>query len=524
MIRLGYEHIKKIAYLFLAIPFLVFSIGWLKWYWAVLVCLGLFMTAYFGTFHSDLDDASINKKKEITVSIKVLLIILVIAIIWVWQSGIGGMWAQSKDFTYRNAIFRDIVLRDWPVIYPVTGHALVYYIGYWLVPALFGKAALCLGFNNEVSFRIADGALFIWTVFLILIVFILVIITLRVSDSKKQLFTALFFIFFSGMDIWGNIGYSLNTIEYHLEWWAYDYQYSSFSTCLFWVYNQAVPAWLCLLCVLNEKSAKNYVFIGMMCLFNAPIPFVGLFVFCICLGIKKGLVYIKENKVKFFVKDVISIPNIIGACLFFPIIASYVLSNAAIQGTGSFRLSESIAESAEVRGSAEIPFSNNPAINYVSFILIEFGLYLILTSWKYRKSFIYYVAWISLLIIPLLKIGEKKDFAMRASIPALLVVFLLICKYLFEEKEVLKQKDSLKRLSYILLIFFLVLGSITPLTEFLRGGKYVSEYGIRNEEKYDNIYTLGCDGPYDEQGHSVIYANFVAVDLDRLTFFKIFCK
>jgi len=508
----------------LAIPFFVFSLGWLKWYWTILICAGLVGSVYYACKPERKSDVKTENQNEIQIRNSTFFIILALIVMWVWQSGIGGMWAQSEDFTYRNAIFRDIVLRDWPVIYPATGHALVYYIGYWLVPSLFGKLAMCLGLEDEICFRVADGALFIWTVVLLLIVFLLVFITLNISDSKKQVFSVVLFILFSGMDIWGNIGYSMDAINYHLEWWAYEYQYSSFTTCLFWVFNQAIPAWLCLLCILNEKNVKNFVFIGMMCLFSAPIPFAGLFVYCICIGINKGISLVKEKKGKALVRDIISIPNTFSVFLFFPVIATYVLSNAAIQGSGAFRLGETVADNGAVTSSTDIPFSNNPVVNYLSFILIEFGLYLIFTAWKYRKNLIYYITFISLLIIPLLKIGGKKDFAMRASIPALIVVYLLVCKFLMEEKAVMKLKGSVKRLTYIMLVAFLILGCFTPLTEFYRGVRNVSEYGIRNAEQYDNVYTLGCDGPYDEEGKNRIYSNFVAVDLENVLFFKVFCK
>ena len=39
----------------------------------------------------------------------------------------------------------------------------------------------------------------------------------------------------------------------HIEWWARFYQFSSFTTQLFWVFNQAVPAWIATLLVLSTK-------------------------------------------------------------------------------------------------------------------------------------------------------------------------------------------------------------------------------------------------------------------------------
>ncbi len=552
MIEIKYNQLKKIAFIILALPFIVFSIGWLRWYWSLMCVLAIGVCLYMGIIR---DKDHIIEEHSIEISLPVLFVIMIIVLIWVWQSGIGGFWAQSEDFRYRNAIFRDLVVRDWPVIYPATGHALVYYIGYWLFPAVFGKLVLWAGLDEDAAFGLANTVLFVWTFFSIMIIFLLLLYTLKLNKGKTQLFVIGLFILFSGADIIGNVGFTWESINYHFEWWAVDYQYSSFTTCLFWVFNQALPAWLCIMCLINEKSVKNYVFLGMMCLFCAPLPFVGVFVFCIFFAVKKIRDCLKCESFKGYLKSLFSISNILGVLFIFPIIGTYLLSNYAIQGANSLRMNDAVTNSQYVEvfenvasvgesgdSSQIIPFSNNPVVNYFSFICIEFALYMIFMAWKYKKSAIYYVTFASLLIIPLLKIGGKHDFSMRASIPALIMVFLMVAKFLIEEYKVIesskkagnqKQKDSskkntsksgsdsIKRLTYIMLIIFLILGSLTPAMEFIRGFHSVSEYGIHNE-KYDNIYTLGCDGPYDKTGEKIIYGNFVCVDTEENMFFKVF--
>ena len=537
MIEIKYGQLRKIAFVILALPFLVFSIGWLKWYWSIVCVLALGACIYFGLIR---DEDHIFEEYTIEISWPVLFGIMAIALIWVWQSGIGGFWTQSEDFRYRNAIYRDIVLRDWPVIYPATGHALVYYIGYWLVPAVLGKIVLFAGAEEARAFSIANTALFIWTFFTVMIIFLLIMYTLKVSKGKTQLFVIGLFIFFSGADIIGSVGYTWNSIDYHFEWWATDYQFSSFTTCLFWVFNQALPAWVCFMCIMNEKNIKNYVFIGMMCLFCAPLPFVGLFVFCLYFGVKKLLECRKDGVIKEFIKSIFSISNILSVIFIFPVVGTYLLSNAAIKGANALRMNDSaiVMEGSEA-ASQNAPFSSNPLINYISFVCIEFAMLMIFMVWKYRKSAVYYVTFASLLIIPLLKIGGSHDFSMRASIPALVMVFILTARFLIEEKGVLKSDGaskesektkenkrsndtaSLKKLTYILVIIFLVLGTLTPAMEFLRGFHEVSEYGVHNE-KYDDIYTLGCDGPYDEPGKKRVYSNFVCANPDEDLFFKVF--
>lgn len=537
MIEIKYGQLRRIAFIILALPFLVFSIGWLKWYWSIVCVLVIGACLYFGLIR---DEDHIFEEHTLEISWPVLLAIMTIALVWVWQSGIGGFWAQSEDFRYRNAIYRDIVLRDWPVIYPVTGHALVYYIGYWLVPALLGKLVLFAGAEEATAFSIANTALFIWTFFIVMIIFLLIMYTLKVSKGKTQLFVIGLFILFSGADVIGSVGYTWKSIDYHFEWWAVDYQFSSFTTCLFWVFNQALPAWLCFMCIMNEKNIRNYVFLGMMCLFCAPLPFVGVFIYCLYFGVKKLLEYRKDGIIKEFVKSIFSVSNILSVIFIFPIIGTYLLSNVAIKGANALRVNDAaiVMEGSET-ASQNAPFSHNPLVNYISFVCIEFALLMIFMAWKYRKSAVYYVTFASLLIIPLLKIGGSHDFSMRASIPALVMVFLLLARFLIEEKDVLKSAGaskegekmkenkksndtaSLKKLTYILVIIFLVLGTLTPAMEFLRGFHEVSEYGIHNE-KYDDIYTLGCDGPYDEPGKKLTYGNFVCVNPDEDLFFKVF--
>ncbi len=539
MVTLKYSSLKKIAYIIMALPLLVFAFGWLKWYWALIAMAALIAGVYFGSIHTSGSGkngkAALQPEKEISVSYKTLLIMAGISLVWVWMSGIGGLWGQSDDFVYRNAIYRDIVTREWPVIYPATGHALVYYIGFWLVPALFGKMALLFGMSDVNSLNIAKGAMFIWTAIIIFVIFLLIVYSIKAETKKKQIFIVLFFILFSGMDIWGNLGYSANSLDYHLEWWSSPYQYSSFTTCLFWVYNQALPAWLCILCLINEKNVKNYVFIGMVCLFSTPIPFVGILVYMVFYAVCYLIGYIKEKNTGRFFKDLFSYSNIVSTVGIFPPIAAYLLSNYAISGKGAFRITDSMfaeetaMETGEVASLVEHGVEGitkeepNMFMAYLSFVLMEFALYMILMWWKYKKKAIYYVTFGSLLIIPMIKIGNGNDFVMRASIPGLVIVFLLVGRFLIEEKEVLKEKGSLKRLTYILLMCSMLIGTITPGMEFYRGTRYAIVKGI-NSEEYDHIYTLGCDGPYDKPGKTITYGNFVATDIDSQFFFKVFCK
>lgn len=507
---------------------LCFALGWLKFPFAFVFFVSLTLLSYFSVKKSDLD---IKLDKYI-------IYVFFVSAIFVFLSGIGGFWAQSKDYPWRNAIFRDLILRDWPVYYPKSNGYLVYYFGYWLVPALFGKLAYKMGATELWAFRIGNCALYIWSVILVSILFILLTNALKADTKKKQILIPVLFIFFSGMDILGSIE-PLGANMYHLEWWADNWQYSSFTTCLFWVFNQSIIPWICMALLIQQKNVRNYVFIGMICLFCGPLPFVGLFIYCITYGIIYGIRSIKCKKLKSFIKDIFSPQNIIASLVVFPIIAIFLLSNDAISGTGSLRLNDNafvlsdsgevISEVAEinstdgVESAAEMPSLFDSDIGkYFLFVLFEFGIYALLIARKYYKNPLYWVTIGSLLIFPFFKMGSQADFPMRASIPALFMLFVMIVRFLFEEKDCLKQKGSTNRMLYIILIVCLVLGAATPAVEIYRGCRQVALKGLDNPME-DYLYTLGSDGPYNH-GEIMYLGNFGTNSPEDKFFFKYLCK
>ncbi len=593
VLRIPLLIIKRSAYIIISLPVVLFAIGWLKWYWMVLVIASVIIAFYCSCIHrDDRPEGCLN------ISVSTLIIASVIILIWVWLSGAGGFWGQSEDCTWRNAIFRDIILHKWPIVYPVTGHALVYYIGFWLFPALFGKFSLMLGVGDTTAYNVGCVAVFIWTFLILFILALLIVNYLHAFTRKKALFAILLFIFFSGMDLICMVG-AIRGRSFHLEWWTEHFQYSSFTTCLFWVYNQALPAWLCFLCLLHEKKLSSYVFIGMMCLFCAPLPFVGFFIYAVALGIIRSTELFHRKQGSKQIKEILSLPNIVSILIIFPIIAAYLLSNKAISGTGSLQISEKgyYVESSEDEDdiySHEVDSDGNQLTNeevneitrnniisgliafvcleliivlvllfkrlrkkiwyyiayvpilalliyaisrfkevgvyeenmlstYFSFICVEFLLHMIMIFRKYRKEPLYYVTVVSLMLIPFVRIGYSTDFCMRASIPGLIMVYFFVARFLMEEKDSLKIKSSLPRMCYLLLVIFLFIGVATPTIEIFRNSRQVYLHGIRYEKR-DSIYTLGCDGPYDEPGEIKTYANFVATNLDEHIFFRVFCK
>ncbi len=546
-ISISYTFIRKAAFIYITLPLFCFMIGWLKIYFAIPACLAILVGLFFA-FRSPKGK---EKKDAIRMPKFYPAVIVGISFLYAFFCGIGRLWAQSKDYPWRNAIFRDLILRDWPVMYPKFKGALVYYIGQWLPAALPGKLARVFGAGEDAAFLVGNIALLIYVTIGLSILFLLLISYFKPKKNGAMILVIIAFIFFSGMDILGSLE-PLGANGYHLEWWADIYQYSSFTTCMCWVFNQSLIPWICMALLLKEKNVSQYILIGMSCLISGPFPFIGYFIYAIVFGIKRLVLDIRNKKGKVFLKNLFSVSNILSTILVFPFVGSFLLSNVIIGGEEAIGVATAVDRS----GGAVPVFS--AAWIYLKFILVEFGVYAILIAWKYKKNLMFYVTVLILLIFPFFRMGYSTDFTMRASIPAIFMMYVFCVKFLLEEKdEVLINgrgvaaiqtisKDAapknanreekvadkiaakgwdiqkLKRYGYALLVICMILGAATPMVEFIRGFRQVRMRGI-DDQMTDYLYTLGGDGPYNWVSKNP-EGNFTALNLDQQTFFVYFAK
>ena len=294
-VAISYAFLRKSALIFIALPLLCFFIGWLRWYWAVLSCLALFTCVFLSDENSkitrkmflkrnvnrskDLTDFGINEKR-IVISRRLLFSIIVVSCIYLILCGIGRLWAQSADYPWRNAIFRDLIVRDWPVFYDKFDGALCYYFGMWLPAAIPGKMVYFVSGSQSAAFFAGNIAFLLYYTIGLSILFLLLLIFFNSTNAKSVFTIILGFVFFSGMDILGVFlmeSYS-DFKDLHIEWWSGFHQYSSLTTLVCWVFNQALIPWICMMIILLERKLSSFVFIGMACLFCGPFPFIGFFV------------------------------------------------------------------------------------------------------------------------------------------------------------------------------------------------------------------------------------------------------
>lgn len=442
------KNLHRISILYLTLPFILFIFGWLRLSIAIPISLIIILTLY-QLLKNNSPILQFSSSPLSTFHFPTIVYCLLITFAWLFLSGIGGYAFQNWDHHWRNAVFHDLINFDFPVYYsqPESGPVkmLVYYVGYWLPSAIVGKF---------FGWGVANLFLFLWSWIGIILV------TLQLSNFLKTspIKTTLLLIFFSGLDA---LGVSLFPQEYptlfpfvtHLEIWSGSLQYSSFTTQLFWVFNQAIPAWVCITVIASwwssshevvyrdqaKQSPTIVIFIWSLCFFFAPLASIGLFPYLLTE-------IFKNTNLKSLIKN-INYPILLSSIIIFLLSYFYFSSNTA----------------AQTRGFQTIPFKE-----FIFFFLFEGGiLWLLLAPIKYRDPR-WIVTGILLIIIPFIQIGSGRDFVMRASIAPLFYLMILTAETIF-------QKQTSRKL-LITIYIVLLIGALTPLYEINRSIYRTYEY------------------------------------------------
>lgn len=437
--------IEVASVLYLALPLALFIGGWFKLPVALLllvalaVCLWFYIRRVFAT----------NFKPKIQFKrIGVISAVLLIAG-WVVISGAGAVGSQTMDYAKHNAVTADLVNYDWPVVYdlPDRGETpLVYYIAYYLPAAAVGKA-----YHHSVN--AAYAATLVWALVGILLIFY----WMSRLAGKSTILLAVLLIGFSGLDIIGSLittnadsSWPMITRGSKIEWFAWptlQVLYPSHTTSLFWTPQHTIAGWLlgCLLASIFIEKRKPYgaIFIGILGLLWSPFATLGLLPIFVCLYLtsKNGW------KAAFTVPDIVAMTALcIPLLLFF--------QSAAHQPLHTF-----------------LTYNPTPSLLQklavlLLFILIEFGIYVLLMYRYVRKK--ESREWLTLLaacciflsLLPILRLGAFNDLVMRACVPALMLIAVLVYRFLSA-----RLNDAVLQKRQQLLWMAVGLGFVNPLIE-----------------------------------------------------------
>lgn len=377
------------------------------------------------------------------------LIAAVIVLSWILYGGIGKVGYQNFDYVKHNSIFYDLLHSPWPVetTFENKQHYLVYYLGYYLVPAGLGKI-----FDSLFILEIASIIQAFFAVSILLLMLMII------SRSKNAILLIIALIFWGGLDIFGNLlfqqDYSKKFGEF-VEWWAgaSNFQYTGFTDLLYWVPQHAIGGWLTTtLCFafLQRGQYRALPFIVSLSLLWSPFVCIGLLPFLlVALNSQATL----KSKVEWCFSRYGNF-----AIMIVLLLMSYYATSSMEQ---PFKW-----QYTKMGPSEFFP-------RYLTFLLLEISLpaLFIFTLRKYLTKdikFFFYATLLFLIITPHIYLGIYSDFAMRGSIAGLFSLFIMTTLIYKEAHEHYKMNARGLMKLQMLAVFFLILTSYSAISDFYR--------------------------------------------------------
>jgi len=435
--------LSLLTLLYLALPYSLFAGGWLKPPLAVLVWMllasGLAIAMKSGVTNRPPSVVAPAPRTRLLISVGLLLAALT-ATYW---AGVGGLTFQQTDWFKHNAILNDLATTTWPVTYQGSDNTsiwyLTYYFAYYLPAALIGRFA---------GLAAAQYTLFIWTA---LGLWLTLHWVHRLSGASVWLIVGGWFLF-SGMDLIGVVAYggslrNLPTAQM-MEWWAGLAQYSSNASLLQWVPQHALGGWLAtapiIACHEEGRGNRPVLFCLALSTLWSPFATLGLLPLILASSLRQGL---RPNV------------SLVDAAVAIPLGLLPVLFLKSVNTDGI------------LGGLIAATFGWLPWLRFWSlFCLLEFGLYgIMLALLVYRSPenpilhnreasrFWLWPVLGTLLVLPCFQLGEYNDLAMRASIPSLFLLWVLILRLRW--RVAVEQRPWLSAF----LLLSLALGAVQPL-------------------------------------------------------------
>ena len=430
--------VEILAMLYLAVPGVLFALGWLRPLAAAVVALPLAA----GT--ADFIRQAAAERKNLPFRNRrdacKLAWMLALVLLWVLLAGVGGfVWQNPWDHKFRNAVFQDLVNRPWPV--RQDGLGLCYYLGYWIPSALVGKA---FGLEAGYAFQV------FWAVLGISLAGLLIFRWLgRVSWKAFGVL-----VFFSGLDV---VVFGLFTLQtapnplysfcgnlfrgVHMELLTEYFNASSNTTLLFWLYNQIIPFWVGMMLLLTRKNNRSAVLVFGLMLFYCPFPCVALVPVMVYWMLLEGEKRITLSGLWRRFRQAFTLCNL-GVVPFALTIALYYASNIA-RGRLGF-----------------LPLNGAVVGRFILFFLCEFGVYLLFVYRDNRKDPLLYLLGAVTAACSFVVMGDSYDFAWRTCIPFTFYLMLLVMKQV--------EGMNWRRPRGALLALVLLLGAATPAAEMMR--------------------------------------------------------
>lgn len=445
-LKLNISKLKNISILYLAFPYFIFFLGWLK------LPIGVFMSLVLAY---GLYEVLITKSKSSYSKVPVFqaITIFIIVILWLLFSGAGGFGYQNHDYYKHNALLKDLMVQKWPVAYHLEKGQkfLSHYLAYYLPgPGLF--YGLGWKYVNMANFIFTAAGIILsvfWMLrfvgkfsFWVLIIFIL--------GSGAHLFVLLYT---HGIQLPDFLIDSIKSHNKYIFFWVNclrtngepinTLNFMSVTDMLYWGPQHAIGAWLAIGLLLNDwldKDIKFAPFYTSLVAFWAPLVLIGLAPFLLFVVVSQ----------KF--KGIFNLVNFVVAPIIFGIIGLFLTSIKTNELLHHFILHD--------RSALGIS-TFQQFLAYVYFIIVEVLIWWLPSYWVLIKSplkkysSIFWLALLVLVTVPLFRYGQWNDWCTRASLPSLYIIYCMLAMAIIYAKT-LKTK--------LLLISISVICAVSPLS------------------------------------------------------------
>jgi hypothetical protein len=358
-----------------------------------------------------------------------LLLCLLVSLTLFVLAGEGRFFYANIDWQVRDAVLRDMAIHPWPFVYTARGapDVLRAPLGIFFAPALAFKLAGARAADLTMLFQ--NSAL---------LATILSLGAGLFANTRQRLIALLIVIFFSGLDIVGQLALRDRLVE-HLEFWS-GLQFSSNITLAFWVPMHALAGWIGAIAFLLWRSER--ISLGAML---ALLPLTALWSPLALLGalpfaaLAAGTEMWRRN----LRSGDIALPAL-ATLLCLP---TLLYLGAANHEVGLRLYDVGLLRFTVFQAIETLPFLV-PLLWAAIRTRTDIGPILVIGA--------------TLLLVPFVQIGWTIDVMMRASIPALALLPVYVARRLF------RPGDGTVDVAKIWLTICLLLGSVTGLFEIYR--------------------------------------------------------
>lgn len=435
--RTSPDLLALVALAYLAIPNLIFFVGWLKPVFATLMLL-LAALAFRSLFASGI-------ARRIELPAGTLIVLALAAAFWSALGGAGHFVHANPDWIVRDKVLGDLTLGGWPPAYRMADGEdgiLRSAFAYFFPAAVAGKV---------FGLRVIDTALYLWTAIGTFITFVLLPLHTR---KAAVLLAALITVLFSGMDVLGIMLLTGSTpiFPIRMEWWV-PFSYSSLSGQLFWAPNHALPLWIGTLLFYRHWAHPRFpqlvvLYVPLTMLWT---PFVAMalvpFLLLAAIRWRRGGGAFAHTKIGL-------------AAPAFALALTYL----------SVRLFSLDITGIPAAATIDVaPNADRFALKYILFVLMEFGIFALLLARQLRHS--HGLFWLSvaiLCILPLYQFGPSNDTMLRLSTPCLIILLVLLLDRLKAWTVWSRPTPQAVSGAGVLIAVVLLAGAATPFFEIAR--------------------------------------------------------